>query len=650
MEKNKITIRLCYIEFIIFAGVLATMIFHFRRGFGKSFFALMIIAALAGCGVSLALKDYLKSMIQSSTFDVAGVHNKKALEKRLQQIQDGDDTLDTGIMMFDLNNLKTINDTYGHEEGDVFIQTFASFLTRILTEDSYLARFGGDEFLIIQKNTTWSQLEQMNIRLQTLIDEYNQTADHPLSYAVGYDISCKNHYYLIMDLLKIADEKMYQDKKYKKQQLAQKQQYLTKSGLAQSISSDSLKEKIFTILTNANGEKEYAFIMTDISKFHLINDYWGYETGTKILNFVLRRMELFSDSLFVNRYHSDIFVAVIDTTGRKPSDVKNRLEESNRQITREILKTFPINYFHLNTGIYYFKDINTPAEQIISHANIVREKAKMELSGVYEYTSEVALNEQRRADTIHSFKSALKQKEFKIYFQPKICGRDQTIASAEALVRWQRGKENMWYPDMFLPILEETGEIQALDYYVYEETFAWMNQRQKEGKKIIPVSLNVSPVHFGNIRSFTEKVMTLINKYEINPYHVIFEITETTFIHNIKAVNEMIRFFHEQNIRISMDDFGSGYSSLNALKDILFDEVKIDKRFLSDDLSENGKIVLQEIFHLLKRTNKSIVCEGVETKEMVDFLVEEGCDELQGYYYYKPMSQDAFEKLLTEVA
>lgn len=207
----------------------------------------------------------------------------------------------------------------------------------------------------------------------------------------------------------------------------------------------------------------------------------------------------------------------------------------------------------------------------------------------------------------------------------------------------------MWYPDMFLSILEETGEIRALDYYVYEETFAWMNQRQKEGKRVIPVSLNVSPVHFGNIHSFAEKVMALVKQYEINPYYVIFEITETTFIHNIKAVNEMICFFHEQNIRISMDDFGSGYSSLNALKDILFDEVKIDKRFLSDELSENGKIVLQEIFHLLKRTNKSIVCEGVETKEMVDFLVEEGCDEMQGYYYYKPMSQNAFEKLLENI-
>ena len=121
---------------------------------------------------------------------------------------------------------------------------------------------------------------------------------------------------------------------------------------------------------------------------------------------------------------------------------------------------------------------------------------------------------------------------------------------------------------------------------------------------------------------------------------------ESTFIHNIESVNAMIRFFHDKNIRISMDDFGSGYSSLNTLKDILFDEVKIDKRFLSDDLSENGKIVLQEIFHLLKRTKKFIVCEGVETKEMVDFLVGEGCDELQGYYYYKPMNQESFEQLL----
>lgn len=646
MEKNKITVRLCYLQFVLFAGVLATLIFHFRKGTGKFLFVFIILVSLAGCGVSLALKDYLKSMIQNSGFDVSGVHNKKALEKKLQQLQEEDDTLDTGIMMFDLNNLKVINDTYGHEEGDIFIQTFASFLTRILTEDSYLARFGGDEFLIIQKNASWSQLEQMNIRLQSMIDEYNQIADHPLSYAVGYDISCKNHYYLIMDLLKIADQKMYEDKKHKKQVLNQKNQYYMKNGLVQSISSESLKEKIFTILTNGNGEKKYAFLMTDISNFHLINDYWGYETGTKILNFVLKRMELFPKTSFVNRYHSDIFVSVIDITEQKSSDVRDRIIQYNGCITEEILKTYPINYFRLNTGIYYLKDTKIPAEEIISHANIVRGIAKTELSGVCEYTPQIALEEQRRADTIHSFKKALSQKEFKIYFQPKINGKDQTISSAEVLVRWQRDADTIWYPDMFLPILEETGEIQALDYYVYETAFQWMSERKRTGQKILPLSLNVSPVHFRNISRFTFHVEELINKYGIDPSDLIFEITETTYIHNIESVNQMIRFFHKKNIRISMDDFGSGYSSLNSLKDILFDEVKIDKRFLSDGLSEKGRIVLEEIFHLLKRTDKFIVCEGVETKEMVDFLVGEGCDELQGYYYYRPLDQKSFERLL----
>lgn len=110
----------------------------------------------------------------------------------------------------------------------------------------------------------------------------------------------------------------------------------------------------------------------------------------------------------------------------------------------------------------------------------------------------------------------------------------------------------------------------------------------------------------------------------------------------------MIEVFHKKQIRISMDDFGSGYSSLNTLKDIMFDEVKIDKRFLDNEPSEKGQIVLEEIFHLLKRTKKYIVCEGVETKEMVDFLVKEGCDELQGYYYYKPLNEQEFEKSIEE--
>lgn len=383
MEKNKKIIKLCYLQIAFYVVFLTSLLLHFKRGLDHRAFALLIILTLLGCASALTLTDYLKSLIRRSGFDVAGVHDKKSLEEKLLQLQNADDTLDVGVMMFDMNNLKMINDTYGHEEGDVFIQTFASYLTRILTENSFLARFGGDEFVIVQNHATWNQLEQMNLQLQTMIDTYNQTADHPLSYAVGYELSCKNHYYLIMDLLQMADEKMYQDKRYKKQLQKNGPLAARRSMLAESISTDSLKEKIFTLLNNRSEEKQYAFLMTDVDNFHLINDYWGYEMGTNILNFILKKLELFPQTLFVNRYHSDIFVGIIDITGQDPA--------------------------------------------------VVREK--------------------------------------------------------------------------------------------------------------------------------------------ISAYH-----------------KQAIRFFHDRNIRISMDDFGSGYSSLNSLKDILFDEVKIDKHFLSAGLSEKGKI------------------------------------------------------------
>lgn len=321
-------------------------------------------------------------------------------------------------------------------------------------------------------------------------------------------------------------------------------------------------------------------------------------------------------------------------------------EELVAKIRELVLESYPLNYMTLNTGVYYLNDTDTPAEEVISHANIARRRAKETSTCVFEYNAELSSTEQKRAETIHSFQNALAKKEFQIYFQPKISGKTQEIASAEVLVRWLREDGTLWFPDSFLPILEETGEIESLDYYVYNAAFQWLADRRENGLPLLPLSLNVSPIHFRKIDTFTQRITQLLDHYQIPSKYLVFEITETTYIHNIDAVNQMIRFFHDRNIRISMDDFGSGYSSLNSLKDILFDEVKIDKHFLSAGLSEKGKIVLEEMFHLLKRTDKWIVCEGVETKEMVDFLIAEGCDELQGFYYYKPMEQKKFEELI----
>lgn len=165
MKKKNQIMKLCYLQIAFYVVFLTSLILHYRRGLGHQAFALLILLTLLGCACALTLIDYLKTMIRRSGFDVAGVHDKKSLEEKLLLLQNADDTLDVGILMFDLNNLKKINDTFGHEEGDVFIQTFASYLTRILTENSFLARFGGDEFIIVQEHATWEQLEQMNLQL-----------------------------------------------------------------------------------------------------------------------------------------------------------------------------------------------------------------------------------------------------------------------------------------------------------------------------------------------------------------------------------------------------------------------------------------------------------------------------------------------------
>lgn len=148
-----------------------------------------------------------------------------------------------------------------------------------------------------------------------------------------------------------------------------------------------------------------------------------------------------------------------------------------------------------------------------------------------------------------------------------------------------------------------------------------------------------------NLKFLSKKIRELIRTYHVDTFRLTFEITESTYVNNTEVINCVIRGLKQHNIQISMDDFGSGYSSLNALKDLLFNEVKIDRKFLGDSLTENAKIVLQEVFHMLKRMGKSIVCEGVETEDIAEFLKEEGCDEIQGFLYYRPMCEEDFEKL-----
>ena len=209
MKKQDNIICFCYVLLsllsVSFAGALV-LVYYSRNAQSPMLLMrhlqLAELLVLAGAiAVLLSLVTYFKEISAKAFTDVTGVRDKKAMEKHLQELQERSDTLNIGIMMFDLNGLKWVNDNYGHEQGDEFIQTFASYLTRILNSDSFLARFGGDEFVIIQEHTTPDMLKAMEGHLRKLVEQYNLETTLPLSYAVGWEVSYKNHYYLMEIML-----------------------------------------------------------------------------------------------------------------------------------------------------------------------------------------------------------------------------------------------------------------------------------------------------------------------------------------------------------------------------------------------------------------------------------------------------------------
>lgn len=656
MKKEKSVLHLCEVTLLalVILLVIDLYLLKFLQEPGVSYYPMLRLMeiALALLVVTLALtliqRELLSRLIVKAFRDITGVHNKTSLEKLILELSSRPSTFGIGVMMFDLNNLKYVNDTYGHEKGDEFIQTFSYCLTRILDSDSFLARYGGDEFILIQQNASVSELQQMAQKLDSLVQEYNTRATLTLSYAIGYEVSYQNHYFMMQDLINAADKKMYQDKARKK--IAAIKKLAPESHPANTvipaISSEMLSEKIRQIQKSTGNTHSIALISTDVENFHYINDKYGYSLGNEILNIIYEELAGAPFTILTTRVFSDVFVSIADTSDLTNEALLSEIKSLDQKISKRMRNTYHVNFFRTSSGIYFIPDASTSPETILSCANVARRLSKKMLSPCCIYSNEIDREEKMHAEILHSFHQALKNNEFQIYFQPKVTPENGKISSAEVLVRWIRDGQMLWSPAVYIPLFEQNGFVISLDYYVYEKTFQWLQKSGKFLPENFRLSLNVSPLHFEEPQNFVTKICELIRTYQVDTSRLTFEITESTYVNNTGTVNQVIRSLKQQNIQISMDDFGSGYSSLNTLKDLLFNEVKIDREFLGDFLTENARIVLQEVFHMLKRMGKSIVCEGVETEEIAEFLKAEGCDEIQGFLYYKPMCQKDFEALL----
>ena len=272
----------------------------------------------------------------------------------------------------------------------------------------------------------------------------------------------------------------------------------------------------------------------------------------------------------------------------------------------------------------------------ITHDNDVR---------VYWFNEELQKEQLWSRKVEDDMANALVNKEFKVYLQPKYSTKEEKLSGAEALVRWIHPTEGFIPPNKFIPIFESNGFIIQLDDYMISEVAKQQAQWISEGEKIVPISVNISRAHFSK-EDLAEHICELVDKYGV-PHDVIeLELTESAFFDDKDMLLKTINKLKYYGFTISMDDFGAGYSSLNSLKELPLDVVKLDAEFFRN-VDENGRgdLIVGDTIALAKKLDMRIVAEGIETREQVDFLAAKDCDLIQGYYFAKPMPVEEFEKM-----
>lgn len=399
------------------------------------------------------------------------------------------------------------------------------------------------------------------------------------------------------------------------------------------------QEVLDSIKTSGTSSNQYILVL-DINKFKMINKAYGYKTGDTILTGigdVLERL-LGAESL-ICRYSNDYFAVLFEYK----EDIHRILNKLIRSI--ENLKIDDTTYnLSVNIGIYMITNEDNNISEAMDKAIIAHSASKGDVFDkfhIYDKTMERKLEKESKIE--HEMNIALENKEFKVYYQPKIDTKTENLYGAEALVRWEH-EGRMVPPSEFIPLFEKNKFILRLDLYIFEQVCSDMKMwKEKYGKEPV-VSVNVSREHFLD-EHFLEKYMMIAAKYGVNTNKIDLEITESATIEEGIDIIEIMNKMKKLGFLISIDDFGTGYSSLSTLQDMPADILKIDKSFV-DRIGENEKNIIDYILTIAKELNFTTIAEGVETKEQRDYLLENGCDIIQGYYYAKPMSEAEFEEYM----
>ncbi|MBR4953780.1 MAG: EAL domain-containing protein, partial [Oscillospiraceae bacterium] len=392
---------------------------------------------------------------------------------------------------------------------------------------------------------------------------------------------------------------------------------------------------------NSNPDTTYLLVRFDIERFKVVNDLFGTENGDLVLRKIAQKLdEIFLGVGVFGRISADRFACCFPEGALDIPQLHSDMFSS----LQTLIPDFPIV---LKMGIYRITDRTPHIEQMCDRAQLALQTVKGNYSQNWAYYDDkmrsALIQEQ---EILRDMDTALEQNQFVVYFQPIFSAATGKPRSAEALVRWVHPEKGMLSPAIFIPIFEHNGFITKLDLYVWEKVCCFLSECMSRHEKVIPISVNISRLNFYS-DSLCDRLIETVEKYNVPPSLIRIEITESAYTDNPKQLLDAMKRLQEYGFNILMDDFGSGYSSLNMLKDIPIDILKIDMKFLND-LQSNVRAgsVMNNVVRMAKWLEMNVVAEGVETREQVDFLRSIGCDMLQGYYFSRPIPQDEYLKLI----
>ncbi len=396
-------------------------------------------------------------------------------------------------------------------------------------------------------------------------------------------------------------------------------------------------------IVKAYPELRYAVIVMDITQFKAVNEFLGRSEGDRLLLFIAGCLNDYVENrrfTVAGHMRADNFCLFTAYTNEE------ELSDICINIKRRI-KTLSFAYrVIISFGICACPDERPAIPYLKDCATLALSEVKGKYYADYCFFRDEMRTNMLREKLIESdILVGLEQGEVVPYIQPKVDMITGRIIGGEALVRWKHHDDGLISPAEFIPVIEKTGIIINVDRFMWSRIFAYQKRVIDEGRTPVPLSLNVSRMHSVEDK-LAHRILGMQERYEVPSEYLILELTESAFAMDEKNMNEQMKELRRSGFCVSMDDFGSGYSSLNMLKSRELDEVKIDKEFLSDMDNPKCRIVIRNLISMLKELDVKMIVEGIETEKQKEFFLENGCNRAQGFLFYKPMPLDEFDELM----